>query len=551
MTRVLRPLRALLRRLFWPPHRLAGVLVLAAVLWRVGRWAAGFPLWGDESFIAVNFLTRGYGEMVGGLDHAQVAPLGFLWAVLAISQVLGTSEMVLRLLPTLAGLGSLVLLWRWAPRALPRRGAWLGVAIFAASYYPVRHANEVKPYAVDLLVSLVITVLAWWVWQHARDAKRWVLLGLGCAVAIWFSYTSAFVAAGVLLALLGKVVSDGELRRAIVPWAGGVLSGVGFAASGLGMWRTVGSGQSDANESLRSSEHWSLAFPPGLGETASEWLLWPVRFLGWFFEVHTGNMFAYPVGGKNGASSLTFLLVVIGCVALWHKRHPLLPILLLPAVVCLAAAAMRLYPYGSSARTTLFLAPAICLLAGVGSITLLRSMLPRREAVRGARFVAFIMLCVVIGGAVRDIKDPYKHPSDEISRATVRELGSTAEIGDRWVLVGSLRDTGWAPNLIGWGGSAARTRHYLIQEARAHGVELLFAPDPTMLVADPVSSTVLIVYRDNKYGEGEAFPAEQIAAYRAAAEVQFGTPADVEEHDIGKGDETLWFYVYPPGAASR
>ena len=121
-----------LRRLFWPPQRVAGVLVLSALLWRVARWAAGFPFWGDESFIAVNFLTRDYHDLTQGLDHAQVVSLGFLWLTLALSDLLGPSEWVLRALPTFAGVLSLLLLWRWAPRALPRRGAFLGIAIFAA-----------------------------------------------------------------------------------------------------------------------------------------------------------------------------------------------------------------------------------------------------------------------------------------------------------------------------------------------------------------------------------------------------------------------------------
>lgn len=538
-----KPMKQGLRRLFWPPSRVAGVLVYAALIWRIARWAYGFPLWGDEAFVAVNFLTRGYPEMVEGLDHAQVVPLGFLWSVLAISSKLGPSEQVLRLLPTLAGLASLLLLWRWAPRALPRRQACLGIAIFAASYYPARHANEVKPYAVDLFVALVLTVLAWWCWQRVRDPKRWAVLAPACALGIWFSYPSAFVTAGTLLALLGRVITDREARRSVVPWVGGVVTAGLFLFNGVWMWRVFGANQSVANESLRFSNHWSLAFPPGPGDSAGQWLMWPVRWMGWFFEVHTGNMLAYPLGGKNAASTLTFILVAVGCYALWRRRHPLLPLLLMPAVVCLAAASVRLYPYGSSARTTQFLAPAVCLLAGVGGVALAQRYLGPREAVRALRLAAFVLLLIIVGVAARDVIEPYKHASDLRGKQAAQDLAADASSGDRWVVVGAMHDTPWAPNMIGWGGTAARTRHYLIREARRQGLRIDFAPDPDSLVPG-AGQTVLIVYRDNKHDVNTPFPAEQIGRYRALAEARLGTPVLTQEVPINGEQETLWYYHY-------
>src|SRR5205823_6027874 len=48
---------------------------------------------------------------------------------------------------------------------------------------------------------------------------------------------------------------------------------------------------------------WAGAFPP----LDNAW-----RLLVWLVEVHTGYMFAYPVGSNNGASAGSFLLLLIG-----------------------------------------------------------------------------------------------------------------------------------------------------------------------------------------------------------------------------------------------
>ncbi len=135
--------------------------VLAAGLaWRIVRYAVVFPMWGDEAFVAVNFFFRGFGGMLETLDHQMVAPLGFLWTNLALSELLGRAEWALRLLPWAAGIAAFLLFWRLACRVLGRHAALVALALFAASYYPVRHAAEVKHYSLDLLISIAIIGLA-------------------------------------------------------------------------------------------------------------------------------------------------------------------------------------------------------------------------------------------------------------------------------------------------------------------------------------------------------------------------------------------------------
>ena len=131
------------------------LIVALGVLWRSVVYALGMPIWGDEAFLAINFVVRDFGELVDPLVYGQIAPLAFVWAELAVSRALGWSEWALRLIPFLAGVTCLLLFARFCVQVLPRRAALLSIGIFAASYYVVRHGAEVKPYSTDALISQV------------------------------------------------------------------------------------------------------------------------------------------------------------------------------------------------------------------------------------------------------------------------------------------------------------------------------------------------------------------------------------------------------------
>ena len=167
---------------------------------RLGAFLLDFPLWWDEAFVAVNFLRRDYLDLARPLDYGQVGPLLFLWSELACVKLLGFSEWSLRLSPLLGALGSVVLFRSVASRLLEGRAMLLSVGVFAVSIHPIRHAADVKPYAADLLVALVLLSrgLAW-----SRDRDRasglWSLVAL-VGLALLFSHPSVFILGGIGLA---------------------------------------------------------------------------------------------------------------------------------------------------------------------------------------------------------------------------------------------------------------------------------------------------------------------------------------------------------------
>ena len=73
--------------------------VALGVMLRVGHFLSNYPLWGDEAFLAISFLRRGYLDLLLPLEYGQICPILFLWAELTAVKLFGFSEMSLRLCP--------------------------------------------------------------------------------------------------------------------------------------------------------------------------------------------------------------------------------------------------------------------------------------------------------------------------------------------------------------------------------------------------------------------------------------------------------------------
>ena len=402
---------------------LARTLLTFVVLglgWRVARFATCQPLWGDEAFIAVSLLVRDFAGLLRPLEYYQIAPIGFLWAELAVVRTIGTSEWALRLIPFLSGLVSLGLFVRFAGKTLDRRSALLAVGIFAASFYPVRHATEAKPYATDLMLSLLTTGFAWSAWLDRESARRWLALAGVVSVGVWFSYPLVFVAAGVGSVLAFRVGTNPSRRGVALYLAFGLAASSSWLASYWAVART----QSQAAPFYTQLQTWRDAFPP---------LAQPWRLPYWLLDVHTGNMLAYPNGGNKFGSLATAVLVVVGCLTLRRRRPALLAMLLSPLVPTLLASVFQRYPYGTSARTTLYMAPAFCLLAGVGLVALIRRLTgPRR--LWAYRLATISLVAMMLVATAVNVVLPYKNFEDGENRRAVVDLARLARPGDRWVV---------------------------------------------------------------------------------------------------------------------
>jgi hypothetical protein len=353
--------------------RATWTFVALGVALRIARYLMDYPLWWDEAFVAVNLIRRDYVDLLRPLDYGQVCPILFLWCELALVKLIGFSEWSLRLFPMLCAVASVALFRYVIGRIVRGIPLLLAMAIFATSFHPILHAADVKPYASDLLAALILLAIAieWW---RSPEQARWVwAMAVIAPIALALSNPAIFVAAGCAFAF-APAIANARQRSVLTAYVAFTLSTVvTFFALHLVSTRA----QATANLNAMQIQ-WVAAFPP---------LSNPLALIRWLATVHTGSTFAYPCGGERGASGLTFLLFTVGAGVLWYRRRQLIVLICLaPFGMALVAAAMRRYPYGgpvphgSPARVMQYLAPDICLLAGVGAaalITLFRD--PRRQ----------------------------------------------------------------------------------------------------------------------------------------------------------------------------
>jgi hypothetical protein len=380
--------------------------VVLGVFLRIGRYLTNYPIWGDEAFLALNILRRGYLGLLSPLEYGQVCPILFLWAELTAVKLFGFSEMSLRLCPLICGVGSVFLFRRVASRLLEGSALLLAMAIFAVSIHPIRHSADAKPYATDLLVALGLLALAieWWR-ASERTGWLWTLVGFA-PIALAASFTAVLVEGGIGLALAPSVLRTPRRGPKIAFVAYLLTVAASFAALFVGYMHR----QQTGVVLPQLQKYWADSFPP---------LDSPARLASWLVSTHAGRMFAYPGGGAQGASSATLLFVLIAVVVLWRRRQrTILALLLMPMVVATGAAALRRYPYGGEARIMQYAAPAICLMAGLGLSTLL-NWLPRPFS--RARAVRNVAVGLGVAGVVL-LVDDFRHPYRTLYDQQVREF---------------------------------------------------------------------------------------------------------------------------------
>jgi Dolichyl-phosphate-mannose-protein mannosyltransferase len=514
----------------WPTVAQAtGVVVVLGLLWRTLRYALGFPLWGDEAFVAVTLLERDCAELSRPPEFYQIVPPGFLWGEWLVSRWLGAGEWALRLIPYLAGVASLVWFRRFCRGVASGRTALLAVAVLAASSYPVRHSTEIKPYAVDLLVSLALTAIGWAVHRRPESVRRWLALIATAVAGVWCSYPAVFPAGAAALVLGFRVVRARSMRGGAW-WA---VYGGSLVVSWAVMYVCFAGPQARAAAFLTELKTWRDAFPP-----ISE----PWRIPWWLVWVHTGMMLAFPHGGPDYGSTATALFVIAGGVRMARRksRRALLWLLLGPLPLALVAAALRRYPYGTSTRVMLYMAPAFCLLAAEG----LMAALQLRHWTRYVPIaLAGLLMIIPVVGAACDLARPYAGLDNVVQRHMARWVASYAGPHDQYVVFNSVTPPPLIPDLMitRWIQRVAVLRYYLPLYAT---VPVRWEPDPATLALGAGERLWLVVQR---HGDHPFFSDERLAAYRASLEARLGRPREIDP--LFLPNEERWSISVFPAAA--
>ena len=320
-------------------------VVLLGVALRAVVFAADKSFTLDEAFIALNAARHSWSGVLGQLDWNSAAPAAFLWMEKALYE-LKAGEHVLRAPSLLASVLALVLFVPFAVRTLPRHGALLAVALFAASPLVITYAALAKPYSLDVLFVIAVSLATLGALSRPTTSRLVGLTAVG-AIAPAFSYGSGFAVAASATVMVVRVAKGHKSSRglAIVVcvwaallvtwsiWRGGTLSGI------------RGSFSTEYLNSLAAIRD----------AAGAAWIVLGV-------SSHTAKL-GQPLAAVAIAVSAGLFLV--GAVTLARRRWEVAGVVLLPIVFGVIASVARLYPLAP--RTMLFMAPGLllCIAGGV------------------------------------------------------------------------------------------------------------------------------------------------------------------------------------------
>ncbi len=208
---------------WWP---LAAVTVLAAAL-RFSTLGEQ-SLWYDEAFTPVHVLHAGLAATLHSVVHSENTPP--LWYVLewAVSRVLGTGAVALRLLSALAGVATVPVAWAIGRELSSRRAALACAAFVAVNPLFVWYSQEARAYALFVLFAALAMLYFLRALREPVAGERRVANLAGFAVsgslALLTHYFALFLLVPMVLMLLCR---PGPRRAALA--AIGVLGVVSLA----------------------------------------------------------------------------------------------------------------------------------------------------------------------------------------------------------------------------------------------------------------------------------------------------------------------------------
>ncbi len=322
------------------------VLLFIGFTLRTVEYIHDKAIWLDEAHVALNVLERGYADLLKPLDYNQAAPYGFLVAERAMVDTFGPSEYSLRYIPWLGSILALPLFWMFAKRFLRFEAALVALGIFALSPGVIRYASEVKPYATDVVATLVLLLLAMRC-LSPKDGVKWLpALAVAGAAALWCSFASIFVLGGVGITLVAAALSD---RRGL-RFAGVVLTGLAWILS-FGVYYQLSIRYTGGNEVLKG--WWRDTFMPLPPNSLAD--------LNWFVRTFFG-LFDNPAGIPT--VGIGAVLYILGARSLLFRDRLMLLLLLAPILVALLASGLERYPF--TERFLLFAVPLILPVVGEG-----------------------------------------------------------------------------------------------------------------------------------------------------------------------------------------
>jgi hypothetical protein len=338
---------------------LIAILIFGVVV-RGRQYLTNRSFWLDEAFLANNFKTRGFLQLLEPLDNKQVAPIGFLWAEKLMANIFGLNEYALRLIPFLASIAAIYILYDLARVLISKRWGLIIAFAFTLPLTITYYASELKQYMTDLFIALL---LFWTFYRFVfRKQNAWAVIALGVvgAVSIWFSNVTPIILLSLGFALWIPMLNQFDLRKFLMLISCNLLWLISFY---IYYTNFIESNPHRAG----MMRYWASSFMPHQPTEAIEWLINAFEAL---FKNATSSSV---VSDLSGALFLIGVISIVIRKSKWHFTY-----LLMPIVIHLVLSYFQMYPF--SGRLVLYLIPLLILFEFIG-IAFIVSFFKRKKFV--------------------------------------------------------------------------------------------------------------------------------------------------------------------------
>jgi hypothetical protein len=376
----------------------------------------GRSLWLDETMLALNICRRSFSGLLQPLEHDQGAPIGFLYLEKLSILLLGPTELAFRLVPFLASLATLALLYRFCATNFGRWPAALALALAGLSPSLIYYSGELKQYGVDVAVALLILVMASDALRFGLSAGRVAGLALVGMASVWLSHPSVFVLAGAGTTLMIKEALERRYRWTAVLVLVAASWLANFAVVYVLSLRSLGT-----NQFL--GDYWDagfLSFPPTSPKDVR-------RYLGVGFGLFRTLYYNLQIDFDLSSKMEVIMGVgwVLGVASLWHRgERRVLALLLAPLGFAVAASMLHKYPLRD--RLALFTAAATLPTIAAGLVGLIAS----KDALSRVAGWSLASCCLLLP-AMQAAQFAMERPQLHDARKVLTGLAADWQPGDR------------------------------------------------------------------------------------------------------------------------
>ncbi|MDR2580632.1 MAG: hypothetical protein LBC85_06540 [Fibromonadaceae bacterium] len=166
--------------------------ILLGVFARVFLFAQNFDLTPDDASLSASIWQTNFSDIFAGLlPFNQNAPLGFLLSVKILAHIFDSSELILRLIPFIAGVLLLPLAYKFAVKEFNEKFACVFLFFIVCSDPLLFYSIQFKQYTVEAFIALFLIYK-----RENCTSWRFILLAI---VSILFSSTAPLILASIYI----------------------------------------------------------------------------------------------------------------------------------------------------------------------------------------------------------------------------------------------------------------------------------------------------------------------------------------------------------------